>query len=575
MNPFKDFSAKKNGEVYERFLQNGISKKYEVSYTSPSQIDQENIIEIWQNLIDLGYLEYTNIKVLQDVDLEDINLLKKYLKKYLREDSILCDRFGWTNYHINHDGIIDDFLRIIMRRLNVHTSLEQELEFSKPLKTGERNLYSRILHHRLRSFNQYDSNISAPLNKETVIRSYKVLLITGEINRAEYDSLDFNSIPSKVFNYLGDIKNLLLDTIDSYKYDMLIYHKKNDSKIPFENVYIHRNEIISSSDSKDFKRQTNRKGIVFSTLKKHIRSRGSAWNISFNERNQFILAVLQVFLWMKSYYRDRVDVIWGKECEKAFREFWEFERIHGDNILLSIKDNFNLINLVALKSKLSSLLKKDHSHKEKETLIENFFAKQQRTQEANNKEFEKVKKKAKGLRKLWNGIKKTGAKVYNGVKEAINSSINWLQNVGNWLNDKIFGPAFTFFRNIIQKVKYAIGVFFTGFKRMMHFIFRKPVLTYSQSAKNDDKFVLTKFALDSDAFVYVNGLRDYNIIQEHQNTINKLRANLQLFVRIVLEVIEILRNGLTPPIGWIKIGLKIFSLVRDVCKGDFAFNFSY
>lgn len=535
------------------------------------------IDELVQHLIDLDYLprrfytEYFNIET-SILSRRQYGQIQQGLLAFCKEDEWtqrtgLFKHAAWTQ----PPDITKENLPILVQRLNQLTSFDGDLQLERNLILGERSPYSRSLIYRLRCLGQYADNEKWPqsLDRSAMIRSFQVQIKLGLKKKEEID-FEAKELSRDLFNLLADVDTLFRHYHLRNRNGLLFYQLSDSEPIP----RAHSRYLISwksrfhyAQDEETFKRVIqNRTSLNFGRLKILLAERGEASTLIYTGQNQFGTRLLQLKLWMIGFYYGELDGWWGPLSHQALLDFLEQEKRlrHHKRFLIPVEDGFWAINMDRLGGLLSRY---DAKAVREEDFIERIPADQESILS------EQFFQKENGVRRYYRESRKQQRRIYHGIRSLVACVLRGLTKVWDWVAGKVrkvIGAIVSFFKIAAKRIWEGMLSVTQAFRRFIHFILRKPITTPEllKKAPATSPFVMTRFAIDSDAVNLYSSSVDSSQMTLHLNLIRHLTQGLSLLLTIANEIVKLMLHlsRLRSPIGWIRLGLWIGRKVAQTVR---------
>ncbi|MTB51057.1 peptidoglycan-binding domain-containing protein [Lewinella sp. W8] len=161
-------------------------------------------------------------------------------------------------------------------------------------------------------------------------------------------------------------------------------------------------------------------------------------------------------------------------------------------------------------------------------------------------------------------------RVYFGLGGLIRGAFRGIRRVVNWVVrgiKKIAGAVFNFVKSVIKRIQEGIGLFFEGFRYFSHFVLGRPFITRGKAVDGESPIMATKLAIDFDANSVINARATDEDLAAHAAFLVRMRDGLDFFLDAVSTIIRWIGN-LTTPLGWIRLGVFIARIVRDLLRQE-------
>lgn len=544
----------------EGYLQAHVAAEYKVPYEddeergTPVVTDREGMEETVQHLTDLGYLAEEDFNRFSQGHIVPDGI-REALQRYYQDDILLT-----TQYTVNTDFGSPEFLEflpVLNERLSLLTALDGEFVHKIKLRLSDQNLYSRILHYRLRLLGLFDQDASLPVSSDTLIGAYKLLLLLGEINREQYlQHVRGKQISSNIFNLAGNVYAVLDTFRNQYDSNLLFYTfpcpDVPEAELPY--VFVHKGKLISAKNMEAFKTAMRKQDAPMFNWRLRRQDEPSV----YNDENLFGVRLVQTVLWINGFYHGRIDGVVGQVTHNALLNFVTSENKTRSDFLVCLKDMTWAVNFAGLSAEMMAYRTTASTEDEEEYLSDNV---EPAVMTSGTAEAQKVV--IERARDFFEGIKRFARRVYYGARSLIRSAIRGITNVWHFIRDEIVGPVANFFRHLLKQIRTGIRVFFDGMKRFIYFLLKKPLITMQTPG-----FVVSKFDFDSDGMLFTNGGDATALLTTHLNLQARLTRQVSMFMKVTGEVLAMIIS-LRPPFGWIRLALKIGKIIIGVVRERF------
>ncbi len=543
-----------NVQGLESFIKGPLSTHFQVpvrqtirtGYRPKNSLDQDLLDEWKQHLMDLGYLD-ERFASLDTYTTVIIQAIKAFCKddtaiSTVSEDGPLPQGFKDNMEH--RFGRPGD---LALNRLNRYTSFDGE-PLGAPLPgVGSLNLYSRILHFRLKTLGLYNQSVAAPVNSETEIALSLVSVLLGTRDG------------ENLIDLLGNVKAMTerYRELNAMR-PLVIRDTPTPARAVFGRLAILNGKFIHTDHQwRVLERSTPD---VFQQLRRDIATRPNASMFTADYRNRFGLGLLQLWLWMNGYYQGHVDQWWGPLSTEALDEALAFERVPKANVSISLGNGLCALNFPALEEDVLDKMAGAQEVLEKnEAAIIHESSFLQSKEKENQTIFDKIWAQ---IRAGFKKIIQVGRRIYHGAGTLIKSALRGLLNGLDWIKsraEKIAAPVVNFFRQVYKRIREGIRMAARSLNIFAHFVFGKPVIT-----QDGHSFVLSRFDFDRDGVLFASNKAPPKLIQAHQRLLARLSASLSLLLSIAGQIIFLVRSIAGGPVSWLQIGFRIGTIVRKV-----------
>ena len=162
-------------------------------------------------------------------------------------------------------------------------------------------------------------------------------------------------------------------------------------------------------------------------------------------------------------------------------------------------------------------------------------------------------------------------RVYYGLRGLLRGAWRALRRVVRWVVHKIgevAGAVFNFVKAVIKRIQEGIGLFFEGFRYFAHYVLGRPFVTTGRAgADGTAPLLATGVRIDFDATNLINAAAIDEDLARHRAYLVRMREGLDFFLDVVTTALRLL-GELTTPLGWVRIGVFVARLVRDILRGE-------
>ena len=467
-----------------------------------------------------------------------------------------------------------------LRRLSELTSLEGEFVFPRPPERGERSVYTRVLHHRLRLLGLYGGDAAAPFSEATEY----ALRALGFALGIEYGAPDVPRNVGKdgseraLYDLIGDARALTKRFLLVNESQPLVYRdptSREDGKYRYASL-----KIIEGRFEHD--------SLVYRVIQRYMSKKepekdeydyeddeeeelSGALERLNNRYNRLGLRLLQLRLWMLGFYEGLLDG-WNAGAALALQEALEFAELDDEkNVLVGVEDGCTAVNPDYVWELLFERLEtaRDPAAYEEALSLE-ADALDAKTLTEREGEF----RDAAGMLKA----RRRNGRAYYGERTLLHSAIMALRRGFSWLGKKalallrkLAAPVVNLVRYVYRKAREGLLLAKQSLARFFHFIRGRPVYTMHLDPKGERVLsAWTKFYLDADVMQFCERNAPPEAISQHLESCRALTRGVALCLTTAARLLRLLLALKSGPIGWIKIAFEIgrivFAVIRESQK---------
>lgn len=288
--------------------------------------------------------------------------------------------------------------------------------------------------------------------------------------------------------------------------------------------------------------------------------------------NRQAVALLQFWLWMASFYLNRIDGLFGGKTLHAVLNFIDQNHLDTDPYIVCLSDG-RLVLSPGIFETLGAQVPDPSEVEAYERYLYEEGDKILKQEEEKGSQYKKTKKEKNFLELAWDGIKNVALKLYRGIKTALVSTAKAIARGARWFWNTLgkAGSALHFLSHALARIKKALGIFWQNLKRFFQFLDSRTVLT-----KSGDTIFSTHFLSDFDV-INIRVAPNVNIKADNRQHNEKVWADVRLF-SLACDVVGAAIGGvisfLKGPIGWIRLGFKmaakIWKTVKDHPAGSLS-----
>lgn len=517
-----------------------------------TELDRDRLDEWKQYLFDLGYLDETPEQVQAEVYtqalLEAIDafigdaraLFHEEVTELLEpEDEALLDGNGNTAPSPAARQLLASLL-----------SFGGEVTLNYQPRLEESGLAVRLLHYRLKTLGLYSGDVGAPVSQDT-FRSLQLLEAWfGEPALTHLgDAVKLLECYVTCRNATGREDEALLIAYDP---------ETPDSEADAFGDLIYSDQAFRSDLWLFGKRFTDRER--YHAIKREMASREAPRDRAERALNRAGLKVLQVALWSRGLYSGRLDDWWGSLSHRALMEALDLRDVDRQDAVRRLSEGFIAINLPRIARELAppqtNELEALETHVHTATAESDLFGIDGEDRSVFRATWDRVKS---GLRSAL----ALGRRLATGVIDMLRTTVDACRRGFAWLRAKIgqlSQAVVSLVRSSFREVREAIRMLARSIRPFAHFILRKPLATFDEAGH---PVTVTRFDADRDTLVWVARSGEREDIANHAALCRRLARALELVLTFAGKVVFYLVRGVSGPIGWLRIGLRIAAIFRQ------------
>ncbi len=540
--------------------------------------------ELVQHLTDLGYLEHRVFVAwhrrreqnLQPTEAQLKNLFAG-IRLFWGEDDYelkariepipteFAERMEWVEKH----------LPLLVFRLSRYTSFDGDLPLPTDYRVGEVSCYGRSLAFRVR--------VLFFLDREKLDGAF----IFDRSMFPHLYSLN-NSLGGNIQEWLPGrtdrrihpgIWQLLLSWEELFgafrRANKFVADDGGGSRQPYYLVYDLAEEPPQGEPDTDL---TDREEKRRQRLERRVRRRLSRAELHADTGpNHLGVRLVQIALWRAGFYTGAVDGGFGERSHVALGNLLIQERAADrpvmrdrqlDKVRLNAADTVWVVDLGRLSKILDAYAPagEEESEREEQEVWDSIAGSTddadwemdllQQQQELGSGQFPSMVENP--LRRVYYGLRG----LIRGAWRAIKVVVRWVvRKVG-----EVAGAIFNFVKAVVKRIQEGIGLFYEGFRYFGHYVLGRPFLTRGATVNGEQPILATKLSIDFDVNNVINATASDDDLILHQRYLIQMRRGMEFFLEMVTRIIRLI-GSLTTPLGWIRLGIFIARLVRDILTG--------
>lgn len=571
--------------TYEMPYRHMGKKTFKRSSSLPAKNRRGQWHELVQHLHDLRYIKTTYFVAWHERRAEDKQPLQPQLAHvyrgiaaYLAEEDYslykelapfpektFSERTEWVEKHLS----------ILVFRLSQFTSFDEEMKPPADYRIGERTIYGRSLLFRVR-----------------------VLFAFGKEDFAEKRYFDTSSL-----GYLAALNNGLGDPVQDFQptaattelhatfwqyllsWDQLFetFRKENrfvrskaGGELPYFLVYGIEGKAANTPVVLTKKEQRRRNRLERKLKKRLKKSRLH----KDSGGNRLGIRLVQLGLWRAGFYVGEVDGSFGAKSHAALQDLlaqeWEADKpvVNHRQLGLALQsgdENDGRVWIADLRS-IGNILEAYAPPSGLEADWE-----ENAVWESINKKVvdpdweEEMLKRRDAVNKLYPAQQKNPLRrIYYGLRGLLRGAFRAIGKILRWVIDRVgavAGAIFSFLKATVKRIQEGVGLFFEGFRYFTHYLLGKPFVTTGPKREDGTATIsATRLVLDFDTTNIVSSDVTGKDIANHRATLRSLRVGLDFFLNTVGKIFHLI-GSLTTPMGWVRLGVLIARVVREVLQG--------
>lgn len=539
--------------------------------------------ELVQHLHDLGYVDLPHFKAWHRRRAKKKVPLREHLSHvyagialYLAEEDYALypqlTHFATEDFDLQTEWV-ETHLSIIVFRLAELTSFDGDLRPAKAYRIGDHSVYGRSIMFRLRVL--FGGGML-----DFQGRAYFERSLTG------YLAVLAQSINFKVQDFADTIrKNQMPDVfwtmLLSWDYLFAAFREANRFAGDRNDPYLLLYDIGQRTPAPD-RLTANLNARRQERLRRRLQRKLSGYRTHIDGNDNLLgQRLVQLGLWRAGFYEGAIDGDFGLMSHNALRNLlaqeWEADRPvirrkkKLGRALVSADDangNFWAADLRIIGKILEAYAPPSRA----EAAWEENAIWEELSDKAIRPDWEEeVLKQEKEVAAMYGDQNENPLRrVYYGLRGLLRGAFRAIGRIVKWVVRKvgeIAGAVFSFFKAAVKRIREGIGLFFEGFRYFSHYLLGKPFITLGTVSEDGDAAILaTRLSLDFDTANFVSyGATDEDLAR-HQTTLHRLGEGLAFFLNTFSDIIHLIAS-LTTPLGWVRLGVLIARIVREVLSG--------
>ena len=294
--------------------------------------------------------------------------------------------------------------------------------------------------------------------------------------------------------------------------------------------------------------------------------------------NHLGVRLLQIGLWRAGFYTGAVDGAFGKQSHAALLALIEQEGEEGAGtrvlsatqlrrvaVAAEVPGRGNWVVDLRLVGKLLDAYApppEEVARREEDEIWEGI--RQSGQEERLDREF--VAREKELLRLYDRGTAEPGRRVYYGVRGLLRGAVRAVGRVLRWIAGVVthlVGAVFTFVKVVARRIQSGIGLFFTGFGYLLHYLVGRPFVTLGQRRPNGEAPIMaTRYGADFDTVSFIDAGVSGEEVGLHRSRLRDMQGGIAFFMDCVVGMIGLLAR-MTPPTGWLRLAVALARYVYD------------
>jgi hypothetical protein len=569
--------------------------------------------ELVQHLHDLRYIKTTYFVAWHERRAEDKQPLQpqlvhvyKGIAAYLAEedyslykelapfpDKVFSERTEWVEKHLS----------ILVFRLSQFTSFDDDMKPPANYRVGQRTIYGRSLLFRVRvlfAFGQDD--FAKKTYFDNTLLGYLASLnnVLGGFVRDFEPTKTMRQIPSAFWGHLLSWDQLFEafrkknsfvrnETGDGVPYFLVYDISEQTANMPVALAKESKKEARQAKRDAKKKAKTERKEAREekkrakrqAKLKRKLKKRFKRFQVhEYSGGNQLGVRLVQLGLWRAGFYVGEVDGTFGANSHAALQDLlaqeWEADKpvVKKRQLGLALQsddDDEGSVWIADLRS-IGNILEAYAPPSGAEADWEENAVWESINKKAVDPDWEEeMLKRRDAVDKLYPAQQKNPLRrIYYGLRGLLRGAFRAIGKILKWVIDRVgavAGAIFSFLKATVKRIQEGIGLFFEGFRYFTHYLLGKPFVTTGPKREDGTATIsATRLVLDFDTTNMVSSDVTAKDIANHQASLRRLRVGLDFFLNMVGKIFNLI-GSLTTPMGWVRLGVLIARVVREVLRG--------
>ncbi|MFT6720268.1 MAG: hypothetical protein ACI92C_000210 [Neolewinella sp.] len=487
---------------------------------------------------------------------------------------VFSERTEWVEKHLS----------ILVFRLSQFTSFDEEMAPPTGYRVGDQTIYGRSLLFRVRVLFAFGRD---EFDKKTFFEAgllkWLVSLNTslGDPVRKFSPTKTTTILPPKFWDYLLSWDQLFKAFRKQKRDEAEKARNRNAFLLIYELENAEARKPIAFEKFKENKKEKKRERKK-NKLEKNMKTKLDKSSLHADTGgNKLGIRLLQLGLWRSGFFVGEVNGTFDIEGHKALLELldqeWETDKriVKKDklaSVLLSGDEGKGKVWVADLRQ-VDKILEAyapssgEDADKEENDVWEKLNA-------ANSGELnweEKILGRRDAVNELYPAQQKNPLRrIYYGLRGLLRGAFRAIGKIVKWVVKgvgAVAGAIFSFLKATVKRIQEGIGLFFEGFRYFIHYLLGKPFITTGPKREDGMATICaTRLAFDFDTTNVVSSDVTDEDIANHRATLRSLRVGLDFFMNTVGKILNFI-GSLTTPVGWVRLGILIARLVRQVLQG--------
>lgn len=446
-------------------------------------------------------------------------------------------------------------------------SFDGEIVLSSMPDPDATGIEARLLHYRLKCLQVYFGPVAAAVSDQTRIALKQVSMLLGLVTGAE--AQDELMLPA--LRLSGDIRAMTSRLSDALAFpyhdanrrfhDIVVMHDSTriygyDSRADFSTVVATPDGFAGTSDLSRLVGFDPRAELG-------VDRRDPVDSIAARPRNRLAIALLQIALWGRGFYTGRFDGWDDSVLNDALLGAVESNTRGMGPLRVELGDGYFALNLPVIADLVLG---------QPDQPVPTFAAKGEYVDAfldtANSPRPDTMVVDRVSV--MLDDAGKAGRQVLTSAGGLIHRVIAGIKHGAMWIWDQITAlaqPVVAVFRTLVRGVADTIGLVGQAAQAVGHFWLGRPIVTVDQDARGRTRLVaLTRFQPDGDLVHWLAADASRDEADWHVRRCTALTAALDKMLVIAVKTVTLaaLVIKASSPLGWLRLGLSILALLRDL-----------
>lgn len=471
---------------------------------------------------------------------------------------------------------VESHLSVLVFRLSQFTSFDDEMVPPSAYRVGERTVYGRSLLFRVRVLFAFGrADFTGKTHFDAGLLGYLAALNNGlgDPVRNFIPTATMTELPFTFWRYLLSWDDLFA----AFRKQNRFVANDAGNRLPYVLVYDIEAQVADASVVLSAQEERRRERLQ-RKLERRLRN---ARMHQESGGNQLGIRLLQLGLWRSGFYIGAIDGAFGPVSHGALRDLlaqeWEADRpvVNRRQLGLALQsgdDDEGRVWVADLRA-VGNILEAYAPPSGIEADWEENAVWESISERAVDPDWEEeMLKRRDAVKELYPEQKLNPLRrIYYGLRGLLRSAFRAIGKVLRWVIDRVgavAGAIFSFLKATVKRIQEGIGLFFEGFRYFSHYLLGKPFVTTGPEREDGTATIsATRLVLDFDTTNFVSSGATDEDIANHRATLRRLREGLDFFLKTIGTIFHLI-GSLATPMGWVRLGVLIARVVREVLRGE-------